>query len=183
MATTDSNGLVILQDTDNITPLHTTINTVTASVSNYLTANKTVHYVANTAARATLVTSYTPTSSNPLIVWRGDATVGQQIEFTTDGTNWFHVNAYATGAQPNPIAMGTVSITPSAPSTPTSTAVTFPAGLFTTAPTVMTNPVTTVPGTTVLGTSANGVTATGCNITVSRTSTVATVISWLAVGV
>lgn len=182
MATTDANGLVILQDTDAVSPLHTAINTVTASVSNFLTVNKTIRYVANVTARTSLAGTYLPTTSNPLVVWRGDANTGSNIEYTTDGSNWFHVAGYGAGLDPRPLtAMGSVTITPSAANTPTSAAVTFPVGLFTATPVVLVNPATTVPGTTVTGWAANGVTTSGCNITLTRTSTVATSLTWVAV--
>lgn len=46
--------------------------------------------VANTTARAALVAaiSWAPSASEPLHVWRADATTGQQHEITTNGTTW-----------------------------------------------------------------------------------------------
>ena len=84
MATTDSNGLVLLQQTDNLTPLEGTINTVTSSVSAALNANTRIFQVANQAARDTLANSRTPTANNPLFVWRQDT---KEMEYNY-GTGW-----------------------------------------------------------------------------------------------
>ena len=84
MATTDSNGLVLLQQTDNLTPLEGTINTVTSSVSAAFNANTRIFQVANQAARDTLANSRTPTANNPLFVWRQDTKV---MEYNY-GTGW-----------------------------------------------------------------------------------------------
>lgn len=84
MATTDSNGLVLLQQNDPLTPLESTINTVTSSVSNALNANTRIFNVANQAARNTLATTRTPTAANPLFVWRQDTKV---VEYN-DGSGW-----------------------------------------------------------------------------------------------
>ena len=84
MATTDSNGLVLLQQTDNLTPLEGTINTVTSSVSAAFNANTRIFQVANQAARDTLANSRTPTANNPLFVWRQDT---KKMEYNY-GTGW-----------------------------------------------------------------------------------------------
>lgn len=49
--------------------------------------------VANTTARAALIVSLasagiTPTTANPVFVFRADAGAGFELEVTTDGTNW-----------------------------------------------------------------------------------------------
>lgn len=53
-------------------------------------------YVANTTARAQLVTEiaswFTPTSTTPLYVHRGDAPTWAKVEYTTDGSTWIPVN-------------------------------------------------------------------------------------------
>lgn len=76
MATTDSNGIVFLEETDPISPFHTTINTLQTGTSNAFTALKNgtsgsavVRIVADTAARDALLTSYAPTTAKPLFVW------------------------------------------------------------------------------------------------------------------
>lgn len=98
MATTDSNGLVILGGSDLMAPLHTAINTVTASVSNYFTGKTPIRQVANATERAALVTSIgvsNITTATPLLVWRGDAPANRQLEFTTDGSNWTYYRSAA----------------------------------------------------------------------------------------
>jgi hypothetical protein len=96
MATTDSNGIVFLEETDPISPFHTTMNVLQQGTSDALTGLKdgsdeiiVIHRVANTTERATLAASYSPTSAKPLFVWRADATGGRELEYTNDGTNWF----------------------------------------------------------------------------------------------
>jgi len=44
--------------------------------------------VANVAARAALVTAVSPTTAEPLFVYRADAAPGLQLEVTTNGTTW-----------------------------------------------------------------------------------------------
>lgn len=110
MATTDSNGLVLLEGADPVAPLHTAINTVTASVSNYLSSRSTIHRVANTTARNALVASVglpNITSAKPLLVWRADAPANRQLEFTTDGSNWTY---YRSGADTDDIPWTTVPV-------------------------------------------------------------------------
>lgn len=46
------------------------------------------YYVADATARAALATAFSPSASNPLYVWRADATSGREIERTTNGTTW-----------------------------------------------------------------------------------------------
>lgn len=53
--------------------------------------------VADTTARAQLITDLTaagigPSSSNPVVVFRADATTGQQIEYTVNGSAWVVVD-------------------------------------------------------------------------------------------
>lgn len=95
MATTDSNGILFYEETDAVSPLHTLLNGGQQSVSDAFTAFSNgsggeivIHYVANTAARATLATAYSPTASKPLFVYRGDATAGFEVEVTENGTGW-----------------------------------------------------------------------------------------------
>lgn len=80
------------------------------------------------------------------------------------------------------MACGKVSITPSAANTPTSAAVTFPAGRFLNAANmaVSLGINSSVPGTVVTGCGVTNVTTTGCTIWVTRTSTTLTDIFWTA---
>lgn len=78
------------------------------------------------------------------------------------------------------VATGNTIITPSAANTPTSKAITFPAGQFTNAPTLMITLSSTVPGTTVTGIGTSSVTNTGALLWVTRTNTTNTSINWAA---
>lgn len=79
------------------------------------------------------------------------------------------------------MATGTLVITPSAANTPTSQAVTFPAGRFTAAPNVQVCVLSTVPGSQVTGVGAFNPTTTGFDAYVTRTNTTNTTVSWSAV--
>ena len=81
------------------------------------------------------------------------------------------------------IACGKVTITPIAANTPTKVAITFPEGLFSTAPTVTVTPHTSVPGTGVTGVGIINQTKDGCEIYLTRTGTSATTVSWQAIEV
>lgn len=78
------------------------------------------------------------------------------------------------------IQWGTESITPVA-NTPTKKAVTF-AVAYADSPVVLTTAQTTVPGTSVTGDAAASITETGFDCYVTRNSTTATSIGWLAIG-
>lgn len=79
-------------------------------------------------------------------------------------------------------AYGTVSITPSAPNTPTSQVV---SGLDLQGSTFLAfaAPQTAAPGTNVTGVGTTAVTAGGLTVWVSRTNTTATVINWQVIGI
>jgi len=70
MTTTDANGIVYLQDTDDISPFHTLINVLQAGTSNALDAKTRITRVANAAERNAL-TGASPT--NPIYVHRVDS--------------------------------------------------------------------------------------------------------------
>lgn len=82
---------------------------------------------------------------------------------------------------PYRVLTGMVTVTPSAANTPTSVTVTFPAGAFTSPPTMIANAVSAVVGTTVLGVSTNNVTATQGDVVLTRTNTTATPVRWIAI--
>ncbi|MFF5186473.1 hypothetical protein ACFY30_22300 [Streptomyces sp. NPDC000345] len=79
------------------------------------------------------------------------------------------------------IACGSVLITPSAANTPTSATI---SGLDLKGSSFFawTTPLTTVPGTSVTGTSATAITSSGLTVWVTRTSTTATTVFWLVIG-
>lgn len=78
------------------------------------------------------------------------------------------------------IQHGNVSITPSAPNTPTSKAITFKQE-FSGNPDIIANAHTSVPGTTLLGVGTASRSTTGCTIWVTRTNTTDTTVNWIAV--
>src|SRR3954471_23751364 len=123
---------------------------------------RTVVPVANVTARAALATLVAPTSSKPLVVFRADATAGQQIEYSTNGSTWTTVGVLAP-AVPYAQAQGLASATLTAVSV-FNIAVTFPAGRFTVPPLVQ----TTIQGAPANGTRlvprANQGTTSGCNV-------------------
>ncbi|MER6531148.1 hypothetical protein [Streptomyces sp. NPDC001508] len=83
---------------------------------------------------------------------------------------------------PRSMAWGTVSITPSAANTPTSSTIT---GLTVRGSTFigLATPVTTAPGTVVTGVSAINASSTGVTIWLTRTTTVATSVNWIVIGI
>lgn len=91
-------GLYYPDSSTVISPIETVLANMQASVDTYLGSNATIHPIANVGARAALVALYPPTTSSPLFAWRADAVVGQYLEFTTDGTNWFAYNTSTTRA-------------------------------------------------------------------------------------
>lgn len=91
MSTIDSNGVLVYQDTDSFVPIQTALNLAQSNLSSLIGANPRFRKVANTTARAALVTSIGAvniTPANPLLVWRADASAGKQLELTTDGSTW-----------------------------------------------------------------------------------------------
>lgn len=92
MATADSNGLVLYNNGDQLTPLAPVLNAITTSVSNAFNKNARIWNVANIAARTTLVSQIGAGNisvAKPLFVWRGDAATGKNLEYTINGTDWF----------------------------------------------------------------------------------------------
>lgn len=77
------------------------------------------------------------------------------------------------------IQTGAVQITPSAANTPAYAPITFEPE-FSGTPNVVVTPHTKVPGTTVLGVGVYDITSTGANISLTRTDTDATAVSWIA---
>lgn len=64
-----------------------------ATILELISDHSQVLPVANTTARAQLITDLgtagkSPSATNPVLVYRADATVGLEVEVTEDGTNW-----------------------------------------------------------------------------------------------
>lgn len=92
MATT-AEGLVVPSGSDAFDPQGDIVALATSVQS------RMVIPVANSAARSALVSaiSWTPSSTQPLIVWRADATSGRELEVTTNGSSWRVLNNADTG--------------------------------------------------------------------------------------
>jgi len=93
MTTTDANGIVYLQDTDDISPFHTLINVLQSATSNALNAKIRIARVANITERNALAVSLGASPTNPLYTHRTDAPAGAQLEYTTNGTTWTTLGA------------------------------------------------------------------------------------------
>lgn len=86
MTTTDSNGLIQYQTTDNVVPLQTTLNAISSSVSTALNSTVRTFKVANDTERDALATTRVPSATNPLIVWNGQS--GKQYMEINTGSGW-----------------------------------------------------------------------------------------------
>ena len=86
MTTTDSNGLIQYQTTDNVVPLQTAFNGLSSSVSTALNATVRTFKVANDTERNALATSRPPTASNPLVVF--NSTSGKGYHEINTGSGW-----------------------------------------------------------------------------------------------
>lgn len=87
MSTTDSNGIVFLEETDIISPFHTMMNTLQSGTSGALkAARRGPLYAENTAARDAKLTEYGSSASNPLWV-----DVNGELQ-RHNGTSWAVVN-------------------------------------------------------------------------------------------
>lgn len=65
------------------------LNRQSAALTALQTGRAQTIRVANVSQRAAALASHgTPTTSNPLIVFRADAGPGRELEYTTDGTTW-----------------------------------------------------------------------------------------------
>ena len=116
----------------------------------------------------------TPAPTDPDDVPTDMASLASQIEATM---------STILARLPYRVLTGTVSIVPSAANTPTSVAVTFPAGRFTATPIVVAIPHTSAPGTQVTGVGISDRSASGCTIVGTRTSTTSFTVGWIAIQV
>ena len=92
MALTSPDNIWTPDSSDNYA-LTTDLAATADSIQDAITAlrgnNAPTVRVANVAERTTALADHgTPTSSNPLIVFRADAGAGREIEYTTNGTTW-----------------------------------------------------------------------------------------------
>lgn len=91
MGAVDINGIYQYDQNDSVSPIHTFENLGQASIS--LRVRAVPYLVADVAARNALVSGRTINAANPLLVWRGNADTGLNLEYTINGTNW---NAFST---------------------------------------------------------------------------------------
>lgn len=72
MPTSDKNGLPRFVGGDNVAPLDTVLNLITAGTSTALDSNVRPFIVADATARSALASNRTPTKEQPLLVYRQD---------------------------------------------------------------------------------------------------------------
>lgn len=77
---------------DVVTPLETAFSTMASSIDNVLAGGVQIHRVDNITQRNALVSQFPPSATDPLVVWRADATNGQELEYTKNGTTWYYVS-------------------------------------------------------------------------------------------
>lgn len=93
MAYNDSNGILRVETSDDVSQLHSVFNSLAQSVSNAIGSNVRIWSVANVAARAAKVAEIGAaniTAAKPLIVWRADAPPGRNLEYTINGSSWIY---------------------------------------------------------------------------------------------
>lgn len=98
MTTTDSNGLIQYQTTDNVVPLQTAFNGLSSSVSTALNSTVRTFKVASDAERNALATSRPPTASNPLLVFNSAS--GKGYHEINTGSGWSRFGWSDTGWLP-----------------------------------------------------------------------------------
>ena len=86
MTTTDSNGLIQYQTTDNVVPLQTAFNGLSSSVSTALNSTVRTFKVANDTERNALATTRVPSASNPLVVFNSAS--GKGYHEINTGSGW-----------------------------------------------------------------------------------------------
>lgn len=172
---TTTNGIYYPSLVDAIDAIQGDFATLASSVDTALFSNKVpVHFVATTAARNSLATSYAPTADKPLIVWRKDAEGNKYIEVTVNGSTWDSYGQLGRGGVPFRMAQVSVNVTIGAGSNVGTATATFPAGRFTVAPGVQVSPNSS--GNPVA--SYSNVTASGCTVTVTRPYNASTASAW-----
>lgn len=147
------------------------------------------YYVENSSAKGSFNvnangnTGIWSTTNNKWIIYMGTNGTGacnvnavSATKATQDGNGLNIANNYMLKKN---IARGHVTITPSAPNTPTSATVSW--STMDDTPSAVATPNVTVPGTIVLGCSVTGVSSTGATIWVTRSNTTNTNVNYVAV--
>ena len=112
MAYNDSNGILRVETSDDVSQLHSVFNSLAQSTSNAIGANTRVWPVANIAGRAAKVTEIGAsniTAAKPLIVWRADAPQGSNLEYTINGSVW---HSYRSSDYPDDTGWVDCEVTP-----------------------------------------------------------------------
>ena len=86
MTTTDSNGLIQYQTTDNVVPLQAAFNGLSSSVSTALNSTVRTFKVANDTERNALATTRVPSATNPLVVF--NSAPGKGYHEINTGSGW-----------------------------------------------------------------------------------------------
>lgn len=99
MGTTDPNGIYMYDDTDPLVPFSALLNTGQASVSAKFSNIDPglIHYVANVTERSELASTFNPTATKPLFVYRANAAPGARLEYSTNGTAWTTIGSMPSG--------------------------------------------------------------------------------------
>ena len=129
MTTTDSNGLIQYQTTDNVVPLQTTLNAISSSVSTSLNSTVRTFKVANDTERNALATTRVPSATNPLVVFNSAS--GKGYHEINTGSGWSRLipaNLVHASSGNTLIQTGSATIYSgnSAPGTAGSIGITFP---------------------------------------------------------
>ena len=136
MTTTDSNGLIQYQTTDNVVPLQTAFNGLSSSVSTALNSTVRTFKVANDTERNALATTRVPSATNPLVVFNSASGKGyHEINTGSGWSKWIPANAVSSNTANSRIQSGTITATRPASGSNTSNNVTF-ATPFTSVPTI-----------------------------------------------
>lgn len=105
----DNEGILYLEDTDPVAPLNATLNALQAGTSDTLDSNVRIWRVANISERDALATTFVPSTTKPLVVWRQDALETARLEISVAGTDFRPLvdNGTWTEYTPNLTASGT----------------------------------------------------------------------------
>lgn len=98
MATTDSNGIVLIDGSDSVQPLHPVLNSIAMSVSNAFNENIRIYPVTSLAARTSLYNRLGASVANPLFVWYTIAPTGRNLMYSVGGNttaNWLYYESSA----------------------------------------------------------------------------------------
>lgn len=102
MATTDSNGLVLIDGSDSIQPLHPVLNSITTSVSNAFNEQTRIYPATSLTARTTLYNKHGASLSKPLFVWYTPAPTGRNLMYSVGGNttnDWKYYSSDADATQ------------------------------------------------------------------------------------